>query len=475
MRVDILERLADLIRPALAWREASPGAKPPGAFDGRGFVVTQAMTSLTGSAGEDFASILRALGYRMERRPPLPVVAPPVPAAPQRRRKQQAAEALAAEAPTVATDTEAAAPRGSDRRGRAETTASVEPEVAAAAEAAVACRGRRRVRIRAAECGRGGCRGRCRRRSRRRRGRADRGRRRRAGCRGLELTLPDHPSESTDEAAASETATAAAEAAEPAVGRSGLRRGCRAAEPQLVEVWRPGGRSEERRPRHDRNPRHQAATARRSPRRQARRGAERGQPRERHGDFRTRSRRDDQRPPRPDVAASATGAPHEAAQPQRSQERARSGAENGRDGQGPGQERQQRHATRAAATAAGQVPRRGGRGETRTVRRTAIRHQRAAAARARAADRSQFAIRQAGGAERTADRESQGQLSGRQVEIRALARRGMREGSRVVERQRLDKWLWHARVVQARTSAAALVAAAMSASMACAKPRRAMR
>ena len=72
VRVDILERLADLIRPALAWRESSPGAKPTGAFDGRGFVVTQAMTSLTGSAGEDFASILRALGYRMDKRPPLP-------------------------------------------------------------------------------------------------------------------------------------------------------------------------------------------------------------------------------------------------------------------------------------------------------------------------------------------------------------------------------------------------------------------
>ena len=72
VRVDILERLADLIRPALAWRETSPGEKPAGAFDGRGFVVTQAMTSLTGSAGEDFASILRALGYRMEKRPPLP-------------------------------------------------------------------------------------------------------------------------------------------------------------------------------------------------------------------------------------------------------------------------------------------------------------------------------------------------------------------------------------------------------------------
>ncbi len=72
VRVDILERLADLIRPALAWRESSPGEKPAGAFDGRSFVVTQAMTSLTGSAGEDFASILRALGYRSERRAPLP-------------------------------------------------------------------------------------------------------------------------------------------------------------------------------------------------------------------------------------------------------------------------------------------------------------------------------------------------------------------------------------------------------------------
>lgn len=72
VRVDILERLADLIRPALSWREGTPGEKPAGAFDGRGFVVTQAMTSLAGTAGEDFASILRALGYRMERCPAPP-------------------------------------------------------------------------------------------------------------------------------------------------------------------------------------------------------------------------------------------------------------------------------------------------------------------------------------------------------------------------------------------------------------------
>jgi len=69
VRVDILERLADLIRPALAWRNNSPGIKPPGALDGTGFTVTVGMTSLVGSSGEDFASILRSLGYRMERRP----------------------------------------------------------------------------------------------------------------------------------------------------------------------------------------------------------------------------------------------------------------------------------------------------------------------------------------------------------------------------------------------------------------------
>jgi ATP-dependent RNA helicase SUPV3L1/SUV3 len=76
VRVDILERLADLIRPALSWRENAPGVKPAGALDGTGFTVTVAMTSLVGSSGEDFASILRALGYRMERRPkpPEPVI-----------------------------------------------------------------------------------------------------------------------------------------------------------------------------------------------------------------------------------------------------------------------------------------------------------------------------------------------------------------------------------------------------------------
>jgi len=72
VRVDILERLADLIRPALAWREDAPGPRPPGAVAGGVFTVVNTMTSLIGASGEDFGSILRALGYRMERRPKPP-------------------------------------------------------------------------------------------------------------------------------------------------------------------------------------------------------------------------------------------------------------------------------------------------------------------------------------------------------------------------------------------------------------------
>src|SRR5579864_5424559 len=83
VRVDILERLADLIRPALSWREGAPGTKPPGAIAGGGFTVFNGMTSLTGASGEDFASILRSLGYRMERRPkpaePAPATTPAEP------------------------------------------------------------------------------------------------------------------------------------------------------------------------------------------------------------------------------------------------------------------------------------------------------------------------------------------------------------------------------------------------------------
>lgn len=68
VRVDILERLADLIRPALAW---SPGAakRPDGAFNGREFIVTPAMMSILGATADDMDEILKGLGYRSH---PLP-------------------------------------------------------------------------------------------------------------------------------------------------------------------------------------------------------------------------------------------------------------------------------------------------------------------------------------------------------------------------------------------------------------------
>ena len=104
IRVDILERLADLIRPALSWRTGSSGVKPVGAFDGSGFMVTGAMTSLTGASGEDFASVLRSLGYRMERRPK-----PPEPA-PEAAAIEAASETATAETAPQSESTDAAAP-----------------------------------------------------------------------------------------------------------------------------------------------------------------------------------------------------------------------------------------------------------------------------------------------------------------------------------------------------------------------------
>tara|TARA_R110002094_G_scaffold202952_2_gene174101 strand:+ start:6009 stop:9263 length:3255 start_codon:yes stop_codon:yes gene_type:complete len=68
VRIDILERLADLIRPLMAWKPGGAGDKPQGALDGPGFTVTVDMTSLLGCAGEDFSEVLKSLGYRMERR-----------------------------------------------------------------------------------------------------------------------------------------------------------------------------------------------------------------------------------------------------------------------------------------------------------------------------------------------------------------------------------------------------------------------
>ncbi|SFV36967.1 ATP-dependent RNA helicase SUPV3L1/SUV3 [Devosia crocina] len=100
VRVDILERLADIIRPLIAIDPTRFQGEPPaGAAEGNGFRVTVEMTSLLGCSGEDFASILTSLGYRVRRTPK--VVAPAA---------EASAEAPALEAVLTDNATEIAAP-----------------------------------------------------------------------------------------------------------------------------------------------------------------------------------------------------------------------------------------------------------------------------------------------------------------------------------------------------------------------------
>jgi ATP-dependent RNA helicase SUPV3L1/SUV3 len=69
IRIDMLERLSDLIRARVAWR-AVEGSEPTptGATGDGGFRAVPDLMSVVGCSGEDFASILRALGFRLERR-----------------------------------------------------------------------------------------------------------------------------------------------------------------------------------------------------------------------------------------------------------------------------------------------------------------------------------------------------------------------------------------------------------------------
>ncbi|MDB5653849.1 MAG: helicase-like, partial [Tardiphaga sp.] len=303
VRVDILERLADLIRPALSWREASPGDKPAGAFDGRSFVVTQAMTSLTGSAGEDFASILRALGYRMEKRLPLPP-APPRPVAATTPVEVVAADAVSSEsassdaAPSedavVAGDALAEEPAIAVETQEIADITNDAPAVDAviASPSAALLPGVDLVPNTASEQA------------------------------AVELqpdpaTAPVEAAAPTEEAAsagepAAETEAVAADASSADAAAEAVAP-VEAAAPDMVEVWRPGGRSEERRPpRHDRN-RHQrnanpsnvaAAAEGEAP-------AD-GAKRERTGD-RPRRDRSEFRRPRPDAPAANAAAPAEGA------------------------------------------------------------------------------------------------------------------------------------------------------------------
>jgi ATP-dependent RNA helicase SUPV3L1/SUV3 len=68
VRFDILERLADQIRPALYWKEGVE-VRPEAAFGKAAFFVTPGMMSILGATHDDMVAVLSALGYRSQPMP----------------------------------------------------------------------------------------------------------------------------------------------------------------------------------------------------------------------------------------------------------------------------------------------------------------------------------------------------------------------------------------------------------------------
>ncbi|MEX6506983.1 helicase-related protein [Jiella sp. M17.18] len=133
VRVDILERLADLIRPALAWKPGT-GKRPEGGYNGAQFLVTPAMMSILGATAEDMDEILKGLGYR-----PQGMDAGAVESELKRLDAEAAAAAEAAKAEAARKAAEAAAgaeapqPAEADGAAPAEAGQDAAPETAAPA------------------------------------------------------------------------------------------------------------------------------------------------------------------------------------------------------------------------------------------------------------------------------------------------------------------------------------------------------
>ena len=157
VRVDIIERLSDLIRAAIP-DHMRFGSRP--ASEAYGFLVTPQMTSLTGCSGEAFASILRSLGFEpvkvnkaafeaANRKAPTEPIKPAISEAPAEA-SEPAPDVVrgdGAEAPPVAEEGEIAHASDADSApesrveelpaaaGEGEAPSSVEPAAEAAMEA----------------------------------------------------------------------------------------------------------------------------------------------------------------------------------------------------------------------------------------------------------------------------------------------------------------------------------------------------
>lgn len=76
VRLDMLERLADMIRPLVAWRagEGAASTPPKGATGDGGFIVTPEMMSILGCSEDELGEVLKSLGFWSERKPKPKVV-----------------------------------------------------------------------------------------------------------------------------------------------------------------------------------------------------------------------------------------------------------------------------------------------------------------------------------------------------------------------------------------------------------------
>ena len=69
VRVDMLERLADIIRPLTAWRPTEASTEPTGRRWRRRLQIRPEMMSIMGCSSEELGLILESLGFRREKRP----------------------------------------------------------------------------------------------------------------------------------------------------------------------------------------------------------------------------------------------------------------------------------------------------------------------------------------------------------------------------------------------------------------------
>ncbi|MEJ2229240.1 MAG: helicase, partial [Alphaproteobacteria bacterium] len=111
VRIDMLERLADLIRPLTSWKPSETRPEPPAGAVGRGgFKIQPEMLSIIGCSAEELGNVLFALGFRKERRQV------------QSKPAEQSVEAVAAESASNGEGNE-----GGDQQEPAKTEAETAP------------------------------------------------------------------------------------------------------------------------------------------------------------------------------------------------------------------------------------------------------------------------------------------------------------------------------------------------------------